>query len=158
MSKMASEQVSKSLIDMRLRNLEVGLLADDVSTIRMTLQTFKPIPAGVNYTWNLPSDVQLVEGKISDQLPEMAANQTKEIIIKVKSYNKIKKSYISFLIEGNVENTNFKRESLVSSRPEDSFEYVVQDYERSQKAEARAMNKMGKSDYKAPIDIKKVVH
>lgn len=159
MSKMASEQFSKTLIDMRLTNVEIGATENDVSTIKVSLLAYKPIPPGLTFAWSLPSDVKVVNNEPTrGTLTEFAANQTQEIILKVKGYNKLKKSYISFSLNGDVENTKFQREILISSRPEDSFEYVVQQYERTKANDAKVNGKVGKADYTGPIDIKKVIH
>ncbi|MBC7467085.1 MAG: hypothetical protein H7256_13935 [Bdellovibrio sp.] len=159
MSKIAAEQFSKTLIDLKIKNVDIALLDTDVSTIRISLQAYKPIPAGLTYTWNLPADVQLIgNSQVSGVLPEFGANQTQELILKVTGYSKVKKSYISFSLNGEVENAKFQREALVSSRPEDSFEYVVQQYERSKANEVKVNGKLGKSESKGPIDINKVVH
>jgi len=158
MSKLASEQLSKTLVDVKIKNVEVGLTDSDTSTVKVILTAYKPIAAGLTYNWNIPSDVQVLQGQTSGSLPEFAANQTQELVLKLSGYNKVKKNYVSFTLAGDVDATRFQREVLASSRPEDSFEYVVQEYERSKANDVRVNSKLGKSEYKAPIDLKKVVH
>lgn len=158
MSKIAAQQFAKTLIDVRIKNSTVAVDEDDSSTITVTLTAYKPIPAGLAYTWNLPNDVHVIEGQVNGLLPDLAANQSQDLVLKVKGYNKQKKSYISFAINGDVENMKIQREVLASSRPEDSFEYVVQNFEKSKANENKLAGKVGKNDFKAPIDPKKIVH
>ncbi|MFZ3231780.1 MAG: hypothetical protein WA160_16360 [Pseudobdellovibrio sp.] len=158
MSKIASDQYSKTLIDVRIKNIDIAQLENDVSTVKVSLEAFKPLPAGLNYSWILPKNIQIVDGLANGILTEFSANQIQELTLKIKGYSKAKKSYLSFSVSGEIENSAFKREVLLSSRPEDSFEYVVQDYERNKSNELKANSKLGKNEYKSPIDIKKVVH
>lgn len=157
MSKMASEQISKSLLDIRIKNVDLAVNEDHASTVTVTLLAYKPLPAGLAYSWNIHDDMQVVDGQTNGILPAFSANQSIELTLKIKGYNKIKRSYVSFSIKGDVESTKFLREVLASSRPEDSFEYVVQEYERSKSNEGR-INKLGKAESKGPIDPKKVIH
>ncbi|OFZ28695.1 MAG: hypothetical protein A2622_06305 [Bdellovibrionales bacterium RIFCSPHIGHO2_01_FULL_40_29] len=157
MSKMASEQFTKTIFDIKVKESTIGLDDSDVSELIVSLETFKPLPPGLPFNWNLPEDVQIVEGNISGVIPEMGANQIENFVLKVKGFNKQKKSYISFSIKGEVENIKINREILMSSRPEDSFEYVVQQHDQRKREEAKGkVNKT--SAYKGFLDPKKVVH
>ena len=49
-----------------------------------------------------------------------------------------------------------ERDLLVSSRPEDSFEYVVQEVEKAKAEEKKTIKKLGKTEVTSPIDLKKV--
>ncbi len=158
MGKMASEQFAKTVFDIQVKNIQIGLTEKDLSTVQVSIEAFKPLPAGLSFSWNLPDDVSVAEGNQQGFLTEFSANQIQTLTLKIKGYNKTKKSFLSFSLNGSIDNVPLHREALLSSRPEDSFEYVVQQYEKSKQAEAKAFNKMGKSDYKAPVDLKNVVH
>lgn len=158
MSKLAADQFSKTLIDIQIKNVEIAEKENEVSTIKVILQSYKPIPAGLNYSWNLPKEVHSIEGAQSGTLNDLSANQQIVLTLKVTGYSKQKKNFISFTLNGEVEHQLVQREVLLSSRPEDSFEYVVQEYEKAKSQDVKANSKMGKSNYKGPIDIEKVVH
>lgn len=155
-SKMGSDQFAKTLFDAKIKNESVALSAVEVSTIKVSIESFKSFQSGLFYNWNLPENVELVEGSLSGDLQEFAANQTKELTIKVKGYSKETKNFISFTIKGNIADKKIERDLLVSSRPEDSFEYVVQEVEKAKAEEKMTIKKLGKAEVKSPIDLKKV--
>ena len=159
-SKMAVEQYSRTLIDLKIETSKIAQTEKDASVIEVSIEAFRDIPAGIPFKWNLPEDVEVLSGAPNGLLPEFAANQVHVFKLEVSGFNKLKKSYISFSVNGEVGAINLKREILFSSRPEDSFEYVVQQYEKSKIADAKAnKGRVGKaSSYKGPIDPKKVIH
>ncbi len=158
MGKMASEQFSKTVFDIKVKNVEIGKTESDLSTVQVSIEAFKEIPAGLSFNWNIPNDVTVVEGSQHGLLQKFTANEIQNLELKIKGYNKIKKSFISFSIEGFLGSAKLNREVLLSSRPEDSFEYIVQNYERAKEAEAQVNSKMGQATHKPLIDIKKVIH
>ena len=158
MGKMAHEQFSKTIFDIKVKNVEIGLTESDVSTVQVTIDAFNEIPEGLSYTWHLPDDISVSAGSQQGLLQKFSANDTQTLELKIKGYSKAKKSFISFSIEGNLGDAKLKREVLLSSRPEDSFEYIVQNYEKSKQAQAKINNKLQKAEYKPLIDIKNVIH
>lgn len=159
MSKMAVEQYSKTIMDIKVTKSDIGLIDSDTSIVEVSIEALQPIAAGISFAWNLPEGVSVIEGAQYGLLPDFAANQIHEFRLKISGFNKTKKSFISFLITGDYGNTKVKQEVLLSSRPEDSFEYVVQQYEKSKIAESKANGKVSKASlYKGPIDPKKMVH
>ena len=158
MGKMAHEQFSKTIFDIKVKNIEVGSTDSDVSTVQVTIDAFNEIPEGLSYSWHLPEDISVFAGSQQGLLPKFSANETQTLELKIKGYSKIKKSFISFSVEGALGAAKLKREVLLSSRPEDSFEYIVQNYEKSKKSEAKINNKLKKADYKPLVDVKNVVH
>jgi hypothetical protein len=156
-SKLGSQQFAKTLFDIKVRNDSIALKANEISTIKVSIEAFKDFPAGLKYTWTLPETVSVVEGDITGDLLDFSAHQKKDFTLKVRGYSKEEKNYISFAINGNLNDKLIERDILVSSRPEDSFEYVVQEMEKSKAAEAQVLNKLGKpAAAKAPIDVNKV--
>lgn len=126
-SKIGSEQFSKTLFDVKIKNDVLAAHNEDVSTLLVSVQAYQSFSNELTYTWNLPSNVTLVDGLKSSHLGAFSAGQTKEIQIKVKGYSKETKNYISFSVSGNVSGHPVSRDILVSSRPEDSFEYLAQE-------------------------------
>ncbi len=157
-SKMAVEQHSRSLIDMKIKTSDVAATEGDSSLIEVSIEAFSAIPAGIPFTWNLPEGVEVLSGAQSGLLPDFAPNQMHVFTLKVSGFNKLKKSFISFSAKGEIGSVRLQREILFSSRPEDSFEYVVQQYEKNKMNESSQNSKVKKtSSYQAPVDKKKVM-
>lgn len=157
MSKLGSEQFAKTLFEIKISNETLAESNDEASTITVVIKSLKAIPQSLTYKWTLPDRSQIIEGNESGPLEDFAMNQTKEFKIKIKGYSREVKNYISFKVEGNLEEHKIDRDILISSRPEDSFEYVVQEYEKNKAIDTKNKNKLGKiENQKPPIDIKKV--
>lgn len=79
----------------------------------------------LQYEWELPAGVDVIEGHTSDALPGIAEGQTARIDLKVRGFSsenlklaKFKAYYASS--EGQFGNT-----AIISSRPQDSFEFIA---------------------------------
>ncbi len=159
MSKMAVEQTSKSILDIQVKKSIIGLTDADSSTIEVSIEALQPIPAGVPFDWNLPEGVTVIKGASHGLLPEFTANQVQDFTLQVSGFNKSKKTYISFSVKGDMGSIKLQQEVLFSTRPEDSFEYVVQTFERKKTEDSKASGKVSQTRlYKGPIDPKKIVH
>lgn len=156
-SKMASAHFSRSVFDIKVTNVLIGATEADPSVVQVDVEVFKALPAGLPYSWNIPDDVTILEGQQAGQFAEFSANQIQTITLKIKGYNKTKKSYLGFYIDGTLGNVKLQRNALLSSRPEDSFEYVVQQNEKIKQAEFKTKNKLSTQQYSAPVDKNKVV-
>lgn len=128
-SKLGKNQNSRRLFDIKVNTDELALDENDISTIKVNVQALKNITAGLIYNWHLPQDVELVDGYLSDSLGALSANQNKEFIIRVKGFSKQLKKFISFEVQGEFEQRLIHREILISSRIEDSLEYIIQQNE-----------------------------
>lgn len=155
-SKLGSEQYAKSLFAIKIENESIAKKSDEESVINVKIEAFKTLPEGLNYTWNLPETVTVLEGDLTGPLAGFSAKETKEFRLKVKGYSKEVRNYISFTIKGVLDGKDVERDVLVSSRPEDSFEYVVQEHEKERAIEKKSLNKLGKPEAKSPIDLNKV--
>lgn len=155
-SKLGIEHFSRDLFDVKIKNESLAQKADEVSEITVTIESLKAFPAGLTYTWNLPDTATLIDGAATGDLQDFAAEQTKEFRIKVKGYSNSVQNFISFTVKGTLNEQNIERDVLVSSRPEDSFEYVVQENEKARAIKAKAFNKMGEPAAKSPINLDKV--
>lgn len=155
-SKLGTEQFAKTLFDVKIKNEDIALFANEVSTIKVTIEAFKAIPEGLAFNWNFPDSMTVVEGDISGNLQDFSANQTKELILKIKGYSKEVQNYVSFTVKGTLNQKLIERDILISSRPEDSFEYVVQETEKAKATQSKLFNKLGRKEVKSPIDLDKV--
>lgn len=155
-SKLGSEQYAKSLFEIKIQNTTLAEKADDVSEVVVTVEALKTLPEGLVYSWSLPDTVTVIEGTTSGNLASLSVHETKEFRLKVKGYSREVRHFISFTIQGDLNNKPVNRDVLVSSRPEDSFEYVVREREKERAIEKKLVNKMGKTEAKSPIDLNKV--
>lgn len=156
-SKIGSEQFARSVFDIKIKNEKVAQTNDDISTVRVRIEAFQKLPAGLTYTWHLPKDAEVVEGSVTGFISELDTNQTQELEIKLKGYSHSEQNHVVFAVKGEVLNSSIDRNVIVSSRPEDSFEYIVQAYEKTKETERKQKNKQGKSASKGPLDPKDVV-
>lgn len=155
-SKLGTEQYAKTLFDIKIINESLAKNSDEESSLLVTIEAYKSLPTGLEYTWNLPDTVTLIQGQLTGTVDNFSARETKEFRIKVKGYSKEVRNYVSFTLKGHLENKQIERDVLVSSRPEDSFEYVVQEREKERAIVKKTFNKLGQPEAKSPIDIDKV--
>ena len=153
-SKMGQEQNARSLFDVRLDLAGLAKQNDGISTIIVRVEALKPFGGGLLYKWNLPADVQILEGVSTEPLPSMAAGESRDYVLKVKGFSKEFKKYASFEIEGEINQHAIRREVLISSRLEDSLEYLIQQNEL--KSEKNSINKLGNTK-KSRFDLQNVV-
>jgi hypothetical protein len=147
-SKMGLEQNASYLFEVKLDNNDFALSESETSTIKVTVQALKVLQAGtLNYSWTLPEDVQVLEGTTNDLLGEFKAGEIKEFVLKVKGFSKQLKKYVSFEIKGDYNQQLIRREILISSRVEDSFEYLVQQNSIQQRSKMNSKLGITKSKF-----------
>lgn len=140
-SKLGKNQNSRHLFNVKVNTDEVALDEKNISTIKVNIQALKNFNAGLIYNWNLPQNVELVDGYLSGGLGDFSENQSKEYVIRIKGFSKQLKKFISFKLQGELEQRSISREILISSRIEDSLEYAIQQHELN-----RSKNQINKLD------------
>lgn len=130
-SKLGQEQMAKSLFEVKLNLDSIASKENETSTLLIQVIALKKIQSGLRYNWTLPQGVTLVSGSLQDQLGEITAGNSAEISIQVSGFSKELKKYISFEIAGQQNQIPVRQEVLVSSRIEDSLEYMIQQAEKS---------------------------
>lgn len=85
----------------------------------------------LSYEWNLPEDVQIVEGQQSDTLAGVKMGQIVELKITVSGFNKEKQRLISLQASGSAGNQVLGNSAVVASRPEDTWEAVAPEMKKS---------------------------
>ncbi|MEQ1723738.1 MAG: hypothetical protein ABL930_11220 [Pseudobdellovibrio sp.] len=141
-SKIGLEQNASYLFEVKLDNNNFAISESDTSTIKVNVLALKDLQEGaLNYAWNLPQDVEVIEGATNDSLGEFKSGEIKEFILKVKGFSKQLKKYVSFEIKGDYGQQPIRREILISSRYEDSLEYLVQ--QNSVKQASKQNSKLG---------------
>ncbi len=147
-SKMGLEQNASYLFEVKLDNNNFAHSESETSTLKVNVQALKDLQGGtLSYTWNLPEDVHVVEGTANDLLGEFKAGEIKEFTLKVKGFSKQLKKYVSFEIKGDYAQKPIRREILISSRVEDSMEYLIQQNSLQQKGKMNSKLGITKSKF-----------
>lgn len=123
--KLGIDQASYEYIDMKIDNVTLADKKDDTSVVQVRITALKNIPTALNYKWILGKEVlsgEVLEGV----LQPLAQGESKIFEIRVQNYSKEWNSHVSLELSGDLAGHNVQRDVIVSSRPEDSFEYVVQ--------------------------------
>ncbi|MNL02435.1 hypothetical protein D3C87_1229440 [compost metagenome] len=87
---------------------------------RLTLA--QTLGSQVDYTWNLPEGVSLLEGQMSDSLQGMVKGQTAELKIVVTGFSKLQQRTISLSASSLAGDQRLGNSAILVSRPEDTFE------------------------------------
>lgn len=125
LTKIGVDQASYNYIDMKIENVSLAATNSDTSLVQVQITALKNIPDSLNYKWILGKDVTTSEA-LEGVLEPLAEGQTKVYEIRVQNYSKEWQSHVSLSLSGDLSGHAVQREVIISSRPEDSFEYVVQ--------------------------------
>lgn len=140
LTKLASQQIYQDYFDVRIKHDSIAKTSDGFSVVKAIVTAKKDLPAGLNFKWKLGEDVTTSE-VLTGELEALKSGEKKEIALRVAGFNKHSQKYLSFVLSGQVDNHILHKETLSSSRPEDSFEYVVQqNYQLEQDQAAKKMN------------------
>jgi hypothetical protein len=153
LSKLGHQRNGRSLFDVKVDLHGLAKNDSDVSTLKVSVEALKPAGNGLTFKWNLPAEVQIVSGTLTDSLPAFSAGEKREFSIQVKGFSKQLKKFASFEIEGLLNNYKINREVLISSRIEDSLEYLIQQNELKKE---NTINKTGQKN-KSKFDPKNIV-
>lgn len=82
------------------------------------------------YTWTLGEGVIIESGNLSDKFQNLNSNEAKLLSIFVKGFSKETNHHIKFDIFTVKNNKRLLGGSFIASKPEDTFENVVQNVER----------------------------
>ncbi len=140
-SKMGKEQTARQFFDLQSDLSKISKSESDVSEIKVTFTALKSLNTGLHYQWVIPAGVNLVEGPLQDQLPALQPGEAKVLTLKVNGFSKQLRKYLSLEITGNANQFPVRQEVLVSSRIEDSLEYLIQQSEKQNRQ--NGVNKMG---------------
>ena len=128
-AKLGADQISKDYFDLRFENNEVAEHDEKPSIVKVKLIAIKDVPAGLNFQWVLGSEITVANNQtntLSGSVPAMQTGEFKEFEITVLGFSKQSASHVSFSVSGTMGSHEVKRNIISSSRPEDSYEYVVQ--------------------------------
>jgi hypothetical protein len=156
-AKMQSEQVAKNYLNIQLVTEQIAVKKSDPSIIKVIITAVKDLPTGIKYNWLLHSDV-ITADAISGSLEEMKSGEKTEIKIQVTGFSKEVRTFINFKISGKIGTLQIHRNLITSSRPEDSFEYIVENSFANEKNTGKIQKLSNGKSVRKKFDIKKVVN
>lgn len=125
LTKLGMDEASYDYIDIKIENISLADKKDGTSLIQVRVTALRDISSALNYKWILGKDV-ITSENLEGSLEPLVQGQSKIYELRVQNYSKEWQSHVSLALTGNMQGHNVQREVIVSSRPEDSFEYVVQ--------------------------------
>ena len=126
LTKIASQQIYQDYFDVRIKHDEISKSAEGQSIVKAIITAKKDLPAGLTFKWKLGENVTSHSTELTGQLGAFKRGEKQEFALPVYGFTKQSKRFLSLVVSGKVDNHELHKESLSSSRPEDSFEYVVQ--------------------------------
>lgn len=123
--KLGADQISKDYFDVRFADSTVAVKNDELSQVKVKVTALKDVPAGLNFKWVLGENMNSTDA-LDGTLPALQAGEEKVFEISVLGFSKESLNHVSFSVFGSLGSHNVKRDIIASSRPEDSYEYVVQ--------------------------------
>ena len=137
LTKLASQQVYQDYFDVRIKHDSISQTEDGLSLVKAIVTAKKDLPSGISYSWKLGEGVTSNSPEITGQLGAIPRGESQELVLPVYGFTKHSKKFLSFMVNGNVDRHELRKESLSSSRPEDSFEYVVQQAQQLEEKRAQ---------------------
>ena len=94
---------------------------------------------------------------LDGQLEALTKGQSKEFSIRVVGFSKQSNSHINFIVSGQIGQHNLRRAVIASSRPEDSFEYVVEQAAREEQKTGKIQKLSNGKSVRKKFDLDKVI-
>ena len=154
MAKLGSQQLARSYFDTKVHLKDIAKTESETSILKVTITALKNIPAGLVYSWVLPKDVHIVSGITHEQIGSLALGESKEFELQVNGFSKELRKYVSFEVIGDINQLPLRHEVLLSSRIEDSLEYLIHQNELKKKSEIGVQKLRAKAKSKfAPENV-----
>ncbi|WP_409478446.1 hypothetical protein [Pseudobdellovibrio sp. HCB154] len=125
LTKLGVDQASYDYIDLKIENVSLADKKEGTSLVQVRITALRDIPSALNYQWVLGKEVTTSE-PLDGILEPLTQGQSKVFELRVQNYSKEWQSHVSMSLTGDLSGHQVRRDVIVSSRPEDSFEYVVQ--------------------------------
>jgi hypothetical protein len=151
--KLGADQLSAEFFDVKITDSNTSTTEDAGSSYTVTISALRSVPAGLSFTWAVPSDSRLVAGDLTGTLYALQAGESQQIKIDLAGFSKQQKKFLGFQITGQIFNQPVKRDLLIASQLENTIEYKIQQaYQRDNSLQ----NKLGtkSSKFKAENVIK----
>lgn len=114
-----------SFVNVQLEFKDLAHKDVDVTEIKAYVTLLKSTNNSLSYKWQLPEGTQLVQGDLEGVLDNVAEESPQELILKVSGFSKEDKKLISLTASTFIGENIFSNVGLISSRPEDSYEFVA---------------------------------
>lgn len=159
--KLGADQISKDYFEVRFDNNSVGEKNDQLAIVKVKVTALKEVPAGLSYKWALGREMTSTAA-LEGTLPALQPGEEKIIEISVLGFSKESVAHISFSLTGSLGSHSVKRDVIASSRPEDSYEYVLQQQALYQeqfvtKGQNSKTQKSLKKGFRGQFDPEKIV-
>lgn len=125
LTKLGVDQASYDYIDIKIENVSLAEKKEGTSLVQVRITALRDIPSALNYQWILGKEVTTSE-TLEGILEPLTQGQSKVFELRVQNYSKEWQSHVSMNLNGDLSGHQVRRDVIISSRPEDSFEYVVQ--------------------------------
>lgn len=125
LTKLGVDQASYDYIDMKIENVSLADKNDGTSLVQVRITALRNIPSALTYQWILGKEVTTAE-PLEGVLEPLNQGQEKVFELRVQNYSKEWQSHVGLNLTGDLSGHVVRRDVIISSRPEDSFEYVVQ--------------------------------
>jgi len=139
---------SLSFVNVQLEAPEIPENPNDLTEISGYITLLKSSNSSIKYQWLLPEGVQIVEGDLEGQLDSVVVEEPVEVVIVVKGYSSYEKKLVTLTAGTLVGDTPVSNVALISSRPEDSQEYIAK-----QRFDTEQMQKLDLSS-QSPQDLR----
>lgn len=136
MAKLGSQMFAKQLFNVKVDYDLIAQKEDEKTVLKVTATALHNIEAGLTYTWVLPPDVRVLSGQLTDGFGSLPVGESKEFQIEVSGFSKEQKKYVSFEVTGQLKGMPLKREVLITSRIEDTMEYMIHESEKKARLES----------------------
>ncbi len=156
MLKIGADQISRDYYDLKILNDIVAEKNSETSVIKVVIFAKKDLPLGLQYRWHLHKDMTS-SNILSGSIGEMTAGSKKEFSLRVVGFSKEINSHINFLVFGQMGDHNLRRSAITSSRPEDSFEYVVENAAKNEQKTGKVQKLSNGKEVRKKFDLKKVI-
>lgn len=161
LTKLAARQIYQDYFDIHIKHDFISNNDKNSSVVKAIIVAKKDLPEGLRYQWILGESVSVSSSHIDGTLGALKQGNQKEIPLIVYGFNKQAQTYLSFVLSGEVDNHKLHKEVLSSSRPEDSFEYVVQQAYAQEKVQEQQERAAGKVETKSikpkKFDLNKII-
>lgn len=125
LTKLGVDQASYDYIDMKIENVSLADKNDGTSLVQVRITALRDIPSALSYQWILGKEVTTAE-ILEGVLEPLNQGQSKVFELRVQNYSKELQSHVGLNLTGDLSGHAVRRDVIISSRPEDSFEYVIQ--------------------------------
>lgn len=116
---------SLSFVNVQMEFVNLAKNNSDITEIKAYITLLKSSNNLASYWWALPEGVTLVEGELEGLLQNLEPESPHELSLKVSGFSKSEKKLISLSASTLVGDNSFSNVGLISSRPEDSYEFIA---------------------------------